>query len=66
MDPVAPIGALYTTPIAAIAQIAAVRMLRTIPGTENAVKELVGAVQQNANRLANVAEGVGRNLDITV
>lgn len=66
MDPISAIGGMMTSRIAAISQIAAVRMLRDVPGTDDAIKELVGAAQQNVSRLANLADGVGRNLDISV
>lgn len=66
MDPIASVSTMMTSRLAAITQIAAVRMLRNTPGTEDAIKGLVDAAQANVNRLANVADGVGRNLDITV
>ena len=49
---------------------AAATMLQTMPlmGAEgaNLAAELIDSAQQNFDRLANVAAGIGRNLDISV
>ena len=44
----------------------AARMLRMNAQMEASVAQLVEAGQQNAERLANLASGVGGNLDIIV
>jgi hypothetical protein len=44
----------------------AAKMLRMNAQSAQDVAKLLEAAQQNFNRLANVASGVGGNLDITV
>lgn len=44
----------------------AARMLRMNAQAEQSVVKLIEAAQQNVDRLANVAQGVGANLDISV
>lgn len=46
--------------VSAVQQVAAVRMLKMNIDAAGA------AAQQNIDRLANVAAGIGQNLDITV
>lgn len=43
----------------------AAKMLRMNAQSANDVAKLLEAAQQNFNRLANVASGVGENLDVT-
>jgi hypothetical protein len=45
---------------------AAAKMLRMNADTAQDAVKLLEAAQQNFNRLANVASGVGVNLDVTV
>lgn len=67
MDPISAItGMIVTAPVAAIQRVAAVRMLQTDGALTGPAKTLLDAAQQTTNRLANLAEGIGRNLDITV
>ncbi|HEX4555008.1 MAG TPA: hypothetical protein VH249_13530 [Xanthobacteraceae bacterium] len=40
-------------------------LLRMNADSERAIVQMIGAVAQNANPLANVAAGTGTNLDIT-
>lgn len=44
----------------------AARLLRMNAQAEQSVVKLIEAAQQNVDRLANVAQGVGANLDISV
>jgi hypothetical protein len=64
---VASIAAAFIAQQAAQLQIAAAaKLLRMNAQTgEDAVK-LLAAVQQNLDRLANVASGIGANLDVSV
>jgi hypothetical protein len=41
-------------------------MMKMTPDGAGAAAQVVDAAQQNMNRLANVAAGVGQNLDISV
>jgi hypothetical protein len=41
-------------------------MLRMNADQVSSIANLIDAAAQNANRLANVASGIGGNLDITV
>ena len=43
----------------------AAKMLRMNADASNGVAKLLDAANQNFNRLANVASGIGGNLDIT-
>jgi hypothetical protein len=45
---------------------AAAKMMRMNADSAASILQVIEAAQQNINRLANVAEGVGTNLDITV
>ncbi len=44
----------------------AARLMRMDAGMERAVADLVEAAQQNAEKLAQAASGIGRALDVTV
>lgn len=44
----------------------AAKMLRMNADSAQAVVELIDAAQQNIDRLANVAAGVGTNVDLSV
>jgi len=44
----------------------AAKMLRMNADTARSVVQLIDAAQQNFDRLANVASGIGENLDISV
>ena len=64
---VASIAAAFIAQQAAQVQTAAAaKMLRMNAQSGNDVAKLLEAAQQNFSRLANVASGVGANLDITV
>lgn len=44
----------------------AAKMLRMNAHAERSVVKLIEAAQQNLDRLANVAAGIGTNLDISI
>ena len=44
----------------------AAKMLRMNADTARSVVQVIDAAQQNFDRLANVASGIGENLDISV
>jgi hypothetical protein len=52
--------------MAQVQTAAAAKMLKMNADSASGVAQLLDAAQQNMNRLANVANGVGGNLDITV
>lgn len=65
MDPVSLAAGLIGAQMGAIQMAAAARMMRTNAVSAASVTQVIDAAQQNINRLANVAAGVGRNLDIS-
>ena len=66
MDPVSLVSALFGARIGQLQMATAARMMRSDAVSAASVTQVIDAAQQNMNRLANVAAGVGRNLDITV
>jgi len=66
MDPISLAAGMINARVAAIQMAAAVRMMKMTPDAAGAAAQVVDAAQQNMSRLANVADGVGRNLDISV
>ena len=64
------IGALASAMIAArvgeVQLAIAARMLRTNADAAASASKLVDAAEQNVDRLANVAAGIGSQLDLTV
>jgi hypothetical protein len=66
MDPISLAAGMINARVAAIQMAAAVRIMKTNPDGARAAAQVVDAAQQNMNRLANVAAGVGQNLDISV
>jgi hypothetical protein len=64
---VASIASAFIAAQAGQAQMAiAARMARMNADQADSIAKLLAAAQQNMNRLANVAAGVGGNLDISV
>ena len=62
---IASIAAAFVAQQAGQLQMAvAAKMLRMNAQSANDVAKLLEAAQQNFNRLANVASGVGENLDV--
>ena len=65
MDPASIATALMSTRMAEIQMAAAARIMRMNAGNESAVVQLIDAADRNASSLANVAAGIGRNVDVT-
>jgi hypothetical protein len=66
MNDTALISALMSARLAQVQLAAAAKLLRiSADGAQSAV-QIVEAAQQNFDRLANVAAGVGGNLDLSV
>jgi hypothetical protein len=57
--------ALISSRIGQIQLAIAARMLDTGPDGARAAAELIDAAQQNIDRLANVAAGIGTNIDVS-
>jgi hypothetical protein len=66
MDVAALASALAGAQLGQVQLALAARMLRMNADMEASVAKLVESGQQNLDRLANVAAGVGGNLDMTV
>ena len=66
MDVAALASALAGAQLGQIQLAMAAKMLRMNADQAASVAKLIDAATQNANRLANVAAGLGGNLDITV
>lgn len=64
------IGSLATAMVGAktaqLQMAVAARMMRMNAGAEGAVVQVLEAAQQNLDRLANVATGVGTQLDVAL
>ena len=58
-------AAFVAAQVGQLQQAAAAKMLRMNADASADVAKLLEAAQQNFNRLANVAGGIGGNLDIT-
>lgn len=50
----------------AVQMAMAAKMIKMNADAAGAITQVLDAAQQNINRLANVAAGVGQNLDISV
>jgi len=66
MDVAALASALAGAQLGQIQLAVAAKMLRMNADQVSSIANLIDAAAQNANRLANVASGIGGNLDITV
>ena len=64
MDPVSIATALVGSQMADVQMAVAAKMLRMNADNASAIVQVLDAAQKNLQRLANVAEGVGRNLNI--
>jgi len=58
-------AAFIAAQVGQLQQAAAAKMLKMNAGAAADTAKLLEAAQQNFNRLANVASGVGTNLDIS-
>jgi hypothetical protein len=65
MDPASIAAALVGAQVASAQLAVADEMLRMNATNDQAVVKLIDAAQQNINQLANVAAGVGGNLNIS-
>jgi len=60
------VSALIGARIGEMQLAVAARLMRMDAGLEGSVAKLLESAQQSVDRLANVAAGVGVNLDVTV
>ena len=65
MDPSSIATAVIATSMAKVQLAVAAKIMRMNAGNEAAVAQLIDAADRSAATLANVAEGIGRNLDVT-
>ena len=65
MDPASLAAALVTAQVARVQLAVAARMARMDAQSGQSVANLISAAEQNMNRLANVAAGIGTQVDIT-
>jgi anthranilate phosphoribosyltransferase len=66
MDVAALAATLVGARMGQVQMAAAARMMRMNAESAASIVQVIEAAQQNIERLANVAEGVGGNLDISV
>jgi hypothetical protein len=59
------ISALFAARIGQLQLVVAARLARTDPQSGSSVTQLIDAAQQNFDPLANVASGLGTNLDVS-
>jgi len=66
MDPVALASAFIGAQVGRVQLAVAAKMLQMDAANEQSVVGLIDAAQQSIDRLANVAAGIGGNLDVSV
>jgi len=66
MDPASLASALIGAQVGRVQLAVAGKLLQSDFANERSVVKLIDAAQQNMDRLANVAAGIGGNLDISV
>jgi hypothetical protein len=66
MDTAALASALVGAKAAQVQMAVAAKMLRMNADAAQSIVQVIEAAQQNIDRLANVAGGLGQNLDISV
>jgi len=66
MDPASLASALIGAQVGRVQLAVAGKLLRMDAINEQSVVKLIDAAQQNMDRLANVAAGIGGNLDVSV
>ena len=59
-------SALVGASVGQVQLAVAAKMLRMSADSDRQVAQLVDSAQQNFDRLANVAAGIGQNLDVSV
>ncbi|HET9716096.1 MAG TPA: hypothetical protein VFP60_07920 [Pseudolabrys sp.] len=65
MDPVSIAATLLASQMSHVQTAVAARMLRMDADNASAIVQVLEAAQKNLASLANVAEGVGRNLNVS-
>ncbi|HEU5444375.1 MAG TPA: hypothetical protein VFU70_02305 [Pseudolabrys sp.] len=65
MDPASVAAALVASQMSNVQMAVAAKMLRMNADNASAIVQVLDAAQKNLQSLANVAEGVGRNLNIS-
>ena len=65
MDPASIAAALVASQMSIVQMAVAAKMLRMGSDNASAIVQVLDAAQKNLQSLANVAEGVGRNLNIS-
>jgi hypothetical protein len=65
MDPASIAAALVASQMSNVQMAVAAEMLRINTDNASAIVQVLDAAQKNLQSLANVAEGVGRNLNIS-
>ena len=65
MDPASIAAALVASQMTNVQMAVAAKMLRMGSDNASAIVQVLDAAQKNLQSLANVAEGVGRNLNIS-
>ena len=66
MDPASLAAALVGAQMSSVQMAMSAKMLRMNADSEASVAKLIDSAQRNVTNLANVAAGVGQNLDISV
>ena len=66
MDPTSLVSAMAGAQMGSVQMALAARMLKMNADAASSVAQLLDSAAQNLNRLANVAAGVGPNVDIAV
>jgi hypothetical protein len=65
MDPASIAATLVASQMGNVQMAVAAKMLRMNADNASAIVQVLDAVQKNLQSLANVAEGIGRNLNIS-
>ncbi len=65
MDPTSLVSAMAGGQMAQVQMAMAAKMIRMNADAAASVAKLIDAAQQNLTKLANVAAGVGQNIDIS-
>ncbi|HEY2756666.1 MAG TPA: hypothetical protein VGJ01_13110 [Pseudolabrys sp.] len=66
MDPASLAAALVGAQMSSVQMAMSAKMLRMNADSAASVAQMIDSAQQNMSSLANVAAGVGQNLDISV
>jgi hypothetical protein len=66
MDPTSLVSAMAGAQMGSVQMSLAAKMIKMNADASGAIAQVLDAAQENISRLANVAAGVGQNLDISV